>query len=56
LLAETDLPMSAIASRSGFSSGKQLSIRFRQATGPTPTTYRRGFRAETAEQYNNSPL
>jgi LacI family transcriptional regulator len=38
LLTETDLPMSAIVSRSGFSNGKQLSIRFRQATGPTPTT------------------
>jgi LacI family transcriptional regulator len=49
LLADTDLPMPVIASRSGFSDAKQLSVRFRQATGLTPTMYRRRFRSETAE-------
>ncbi len=49
LLADTDLPMPVVASRSGFSDAKQLSIRFRQSTGVTPTTYRRKFRNETAK-------
>lgn len=49
LLADTDLPMPQVASRSGFSDAKQLAVRFRQATGLTPTTYRRGFRNETTE-------
>ncbi|HEY7157858.1 MAG TPA: DNA-binding transcriptional regulator [Gemmataceae bacterium] len=49
LLAETDLPMPVVASRSGFSDARQLSVRFRQATGLTPTTYRRGFRRETTK-------
>ena len=49
LLADTDLPMPVVATRSGFSDAKQLSVRFRQATGLSPTTYRHGFRNETAE-------
>jgi LacI family transcriptional regulator len=48
LLAETDLPMPAVAARAGFSDAKQLSVRFREATGLTPTTYRRRFRCQTS--------
>lgn len=49
VLADTDVPMPVVASRSGFSDARQLAVRFRQATGLTPTAYRRGFRNETAE-------
>jgi LacI family transcriptional regulator len=44
LLAETDLPMSVVAQRSGFTDSRQLSIVFRQATGGTPTQFRRQHR------------
>jgi LacI family transcriptional regulator len=40
LLTETDLPMRAVAERSGFSDAKQLSVIFRQVLGQTPTAYR----------------
>ncbi|MGH7135760.1 MAG: substrate-binding domain-containing protein [Pirellulales bacterium] len=40
LLAETDLPMSVVAQRSGFTDSRQLSIVFRQETGGTPTQFR----------------
>lgn len=47
LLAETDLPMPQVATRSGFPNARQFSRVFRQVTGATPTRYRRqfGFRA-----------
>jgi len=45
LLADTDLPMSVVAQRSGFSDSRQLSIAFRQATGGTPTEFRRRHRS-----------
>jgi LacI family transcriptional regulator len=44
LLLETDLPMQAIAARSGLSEAKQLSVIFRQLTGTTPTAHRRLYR------------
>ena len=40
LLAETDLPMHAVASRSGYSTQQRLAQVFRQVTGEPPTTYR----------------
>lgn len=44
LLATTDLAISVIAKRSGFSSSEQLATVFRRMTGGTPTLYRRGHR------------
>jgi AraC-like DNA-binding protein len=44
LLAETDLPMTAVADGSGFPNAKELSTVFRQETGLTPTAYRRQYR------------
>ncbi len=44
LLATTDLPMPMVASQSGFSEAKQLSLVFHDTVGVTPTTYRRQFR------------
>ncbi len=43
LLASTDLPMSEIARRSGFSSARQLSESFRHFVGQTPTAHRKQF-------------
>lgn len=43
LLAETDLPMPQVATRSGFSNAQRFSRVFHQATGVTPTQYRRQF-------------
>jgi LacI family transcriptional regulator len=44
LLLETELPIAAVARMSGFHDGRQLSIQFRQATGITPSAFRRQFR------------
>lgn len=44
LLADTDLPMSLVAARSGFTDSRQLSIVFRQETGLTPTRFRQQYR------------
>lgn len=41
LLATTNLPMPEIAVACGFSDQAHFSMRFKQATGETPTTYRR---------------
>jgi LacI family transcriptional regulator len=41
LLADTDLKMSVVAARAGFSDGNRLAVTFRQLTGLTPTAYRR---------------
>jgi LacI family transcriptional regulator len=41
LLAETDLPLAAIAERTGFSYSEYLSTVFRRETGRTPSSYRR---------------
>jgi LacI family transcriptional regulator len=43
LLAETDLPLTAIAQRTGFAYDTYLSICFRRETGRTPSSYRRDF-------------
>ena len=40
LLSDTDLPMPAVARRSGFSTPQRMSVVFRQATGLTPSAYR----------------
>ena len=40
LLIETDLPMPAIAKRSGFANAQRLTIVFGRVTGITPTDYR----------------
>ena len=40
LLVETDLPMRAVASRSGFGTQQRLAAVFRQITGEPPTAYR----------------
>lgn len=44
LLASTDLPMEAVAERSGLPSSHRLSVVFRAQTGITPTEYRKRFR------------
>lgn len=41
LLAETDLPMPIVASRSGFSTPQRLAVVFRQVAGQSPLAYRR---------------
>jgi transcriptional regulator GlxA family with amidase domain len=43
LLEETDLPIDAIAWRSGFGTAASLRDHFRRATATTPTAYRRSF-------------
>jgi LacI family transcriptional regulator len=43
LLVETDLPLSAIAQRTGFAYETYLSIVFKRETGRTPGSYRRDF-------------
>jgi LacI family transcriptional regulator len=50
LLAETDWSMPAVAGGAGFADAKQLSTRFRQATGLTPTAYRRAFHREVSRR------
>ena len=44
LLAGTDIPISVLAERAGFSSGVHPSLAFRRETGITPSAYRRRFR------------
>jgi LacI family transcriptional regulator len=44
LLAQTDLPLQAIAKRAGFTDAKRFSTVFREAVGVTPSAYRRQFR------------
>lgn len=41
LLAGTSLPMPAVAARCGFASPERMTVVFGQATGTTPTAYRR---------------
>ncbi|MCS7237961.1 MAG: DNA-binding transcriptional regulator [Thermoguttaceae bacterium] len=43
LLAQSHLPVGAVAFRSGFSSPRHLDVRFRQLTGLTPRAFRRQF-------------
>jgi LacI family transcriptional regulator len=43
LLSETDLPLTAIADRTGFSYVEYLSTVFKRETGRTPSAYRRDF-------------
>jgi transcriptional regulator GlxA family with amidase domain len=43
LLEETDLPVDAVAWRSGFGTAASLRDHFRRATATTPTAYRRSF-------------
>ncbi|HEV7300721.1 MAG TPA: DNA-binding transcriptional regulator [Tepidisphaeraceae bacterium] len=44
LLAETDLPLPAVAKASGFMSRERMGHVFRQLTGTTPAAYRKGRR------------
>jgi AraC family transcriptional activator FtrA len=44
LLEETDLPIDAVAWRSGFGTAASLRDHFRRVTATTPTSYRRSFR------------
>ena len=46
LLAGSEIPMSEVARRAGFSDSRQLSVVFGQETGLTPTAYRRQFRGQ----------
>mgnify|MGYP000085038382 CR=1 FL=1 len=43
LLADSEVPVSDIAQKSGFGSAAYFSRAFRQATGSAPTTFRRDF-------------
>ncbi len=47
LLAETDLSLTDIADRAGFSYVEYLSTSFRRETGESPSSYRRKFRRGT---------
>jgi AraC family transcriptional regulator len=42
LLAETELPISEIALRTGFSSQSHFTTSFRRLAGVTPSSFRRG--------------
>ncbi|GAB2942453.1 GlxA family transcriptional regulator [Nonomuraea fastidiosa] len=56
LLETTDLPLDAIARRTGLSSATNLRRRFRTALGTTPGAYRRAFRGrKTKEPARNGP-
>jgi LacI family transcriptional regulator len=46
LLAETDLPMKAVARQAGFTGFRYLSVVFRQELGMPPTAYRRRMRGQ----------
>jgi LacI family transcriptional regulator len=46
LLSETELPLAAIAQRTGFAYDTYLSIVFKRETGRTPSDYRRDFASE----------
>lgn len=48
LLEESDLPIDAVAWRSGFGTAASLRDHFRRATATTPTAYRRAFRLSPA--------
>jgi transcriptional regulator GlxA family with amidase domain len=48
LLEETDLPIEAVAARSGFGSATTLREHFGRAVHTTPTAYRRTFRVDAA--------
>jgi transcriptional regulator GlxA family with amidase domain len=48
LLEETDLPIEAVAARSGFGSATMLREHFGRAVHTTPTAYRRTFRVDAA--------
>ena len=48
LLEETELPIDAVAWRSGFGTAASLRDHFRRATATTPTAYRRTFRLAQA--------
>jgi LacI family transcriptional regulator len=50
LLAQSDLPMPAVAVHAGFSDARQLSTVFRMVTGQTPTAYRAQSRCGAAKQ------
>ena len=49
LLAETDLPMAAIATQTGFAAEKYFSDAFHRETGQRPTVYRRSVRPSGEE-------
>jgi LacI family transcriptional regulator, galactose operon repressor len=53
LLAQTDLPLHAIADRSGFTDAKRFSTVFRQMVGLTPSAYRHKVRSGTTETSRN---
>jgi AraC-like DNA-binding protein len=42
-LLQTDLPIYEVAKRSGFATPEYMATSFLQATGKTPTAYRRQF-------------
>ena len=50
LLAETDLPLKAIAKKSGISHTEYLSVTFKRMTGQSPSQYRRLLRDLSATQ------
>ncbi|WP_428937557.1 substrate-binding domain-containing protein [Fontivita pretiosa] len=49
-LLQTDLPIYEVAARSGFATAEYLATSFLQATGMTPTAYRRQFAPRTTWQ------
>jgi LacI family transcriptional regulator len=53
LLVETNMPLTAIAQRAGFSYDSYMSILFKQKTGRTPSSYRRDFRDFAGERFGD---
>lgn len=54
LLSETDLPMSAIARRSGFSGARRLAVVFKEVEAITPTEFRNAARQTGALSQNET--
>jgi LacI family transcriptional regulator len=55
VLLQTDLPIYDVATQSGFASPEYLATSFLQATGVTPTAYRRQFAPRSGWQHLPSP-
>jgi LacI family transcriptional regulator len=56
LLVETDLALTDVADRSGFSHAEYLSVAFRQATGSPPGAFRRQSRKQRASTASSAGL
>ena len=55
LLRETELPLTEIATRSGFAGAEYLSVAFKKFTGTSPRTYRRQMRSHPDKLHGAEP-